>query len=100
MSSISPEHQCFNYAPIVGPLIDADVGAMRGALTTAPPARFAPQIARLMPQLAPEHDGEVVARPRALDMNSKAAGCHLHDLLSAIEKVRALHKKLQSAGAA
>jgi hypothetical protein len=38
MLNISPERQCFNSAPILGALTGADVGAMRGVLTTVPPA--------------------------------------------------------------
>ena len=48
-------------------------------------APISPKLARLIPRLASEHDGEVVATVRAIARTLKAAGQDFHDLANAIE---------------
>jgi hypothetical protein len=43
-----------------------------------------PKIAKLIPLLASDHDGEVVATARAIDRTLKSAGLDLHDLAQAM----------------
>jgi hypothetical protein len=43
-----------------------------------------PKIAKRIPLLASDHDGEVVATSRAIDLTLKRAGLDLHDLAGAI----------------
>jgi hypothetical protein len=52
-------------------------------------ARFsfpAVQLCKLIPRLASEHDGEIVATARAIGRTLESAGCDFHDLANAIER--------------
>jgi hypothetical protein len=48
--------------------------------------RFPAQVAKLIPRLASDQDGEVVAAARALDRTLKGAGLDLHALAAVVEK--------------
>lgn len=48
-------------------------------------APIAPKIAKLIPRLATDHDGEVVATVRAIERTLKNAGLDFHNLAFAIE---------------
>lgn len=45
-----------------------------------------PMLSKLIPRLATDHDGEVVATVRAIQRTLKAAGLDFHDLASALAK--------------
>ncbi|MFC4170486.1 hypothetical protein ACFOYU_00165 [Microvirga sp. GCM10011540] len=47
-------------------------------------ATIAPKLSKLIPMLATDHDGEVVAAARAIDRTLKSAGLDLHDLAQAL----------------
>lgn len=49
-------------------------------------APLAPKLARLIPRLASNHDGEVVATVRAIKRTLASAGLDLHDLATALER--------------
>ena len=49
------------------------------------PADTAAKLAKLLPRLGSEHDGEVVATVRAIDRTLTAAGLDWHSLAAAIE---------------
>jgi hypothetical protein len=44
------------------------------------------QLCKLIPRLASEHDGEIVATARAIGRTLESAGCDFHDLANAIER--------------
>jgi hypothetical protein len=46
-----------------------------------------PRIGKLIPRLASEHDGEVIATVRAIERTLKAAGRDWHDLANAIQPI-------------
>jgi len=48
------------------------------------PTTVAPTIGKLIPRLASEHDGEVVATARAIERLLKSYGSDLHDLAATI----------------
>lgn len=48
-------------------------------------APVAPKLARLIPRLASDHDGEVVATARAIVRTLTAAGLDLHDLSNLLD---------------
>src|SRR4051812_42530203 len=48
-------------------------------------APLAPRLARLIPRLASNHDGEVVATVRAIARTLKSSGLDFHDLAGALE---------------
>ena len=50
--------------------------------------RFPTQVSKLIPRLASDHDGEVVATARAIDRTLKAAGADWHDVAAACERMR------------
>lgn len=45
---------------------------------------IAPRLALLIPRLASDHDGEIVATAAAIDRTLKSAGCDWHDLASVV----------------
>ena len=45
-----------------------------------------PKIAKLIPRLATNHDGEVVATVRAIERTLKSSGLSFHDLAGALER--------------
>jgi hypothetical protein len=47
----------------------------------------APLISKLIPRLASDHDGEIVATARAIGRTLKAAGRDWHDLANAIQPI-------------
>src|SRR3954454_15003017 len=47
---------------------------------------IAPKIAKLIPRLATNHDGEVVATVRAIERTLKSSGLDFHDLAGALER--------------
>ncbi len=47
---------------------------------------LAPKLARLIPRLASDHDGEVVATVHAIKRTLASAGLDLHDLAGALER--------------
>jgi hypothetical protein len=47
----------------------------------------APLVSKLIPRLASDHDGEVVATARAIERVLKAAGRDWHDLANAIQPI-------------
>lgn len=47
-----------------------------------------PRLVRLMPRLASDADGEVVATVRAIDRALRGAGCDWHDLTAALTPFR------------
>lgn len=49
-------------------------------------APVAPKIAKLIPRLATNHDGEVVATVRAIERTLKSAGFDFHTLAHALEE--------------
>jgi hypothetical protein len=49
-------------------------------------APLVPKIAKLIPRLATNHDGEVVATVRAIERTLASAGLDLHDLAGALER--------------
>jgi hypothetical protein len=44
------------------------------------------KIGKLIPRLASDHDGEVVATARAIQRSLQSAGADLHDLVAALDK--------------
>jgi hypothetical protein len=46
----------------------------------------APRIAKLIPRLATNHDGEVVTTVRAIERTLKTSGLDFHDLAGALER--------------
>jgi predicted nuclease of predicted toxin-antitoxin system len=56
-------------------------------------AFIVPKVVRLLPLLASDHDGEVVATARAIDRTLKSAGLDLHDLAQAMAapKISTVH---------
>jgi hypothetical protein len=48
-------------------------------------ALIGPQLGKMIPRLASEYDGEVVATVRAIDRTLKAAGRDWHDLAAALD---------------
>jgi hypothetical protein len=46
-----------------------------------------PRIGKLIPRLASEHDGEVIATVRAIERTLKAAGRDWHDLANALQRI-------------
>lgn len=59
-------------------------GAARGAGVSAALAPVAPKLALLIPRLATDHDGEVVATARAIGRVLAAAGLDFHDLAAGL----------------
>ncbi|WP_262299709.1 hypothetical protein [Microvirga sesbaniae] len=47
-------------------------------------AIIAPKLSRLIPMLATDHDGEVIAAVRAIDRTLKSAGMDFHNLVEAL----------------
>ena len=54
---------------------------MTGALTL-----ITPKLAKLLPRLASDHDGEVVATARAISRTLASAGFDFHDLAGALDR--------------
>ncbi len=48
-------------------------------------ATVAPRLAKLIPRLATNHDGEIVATVRAIERTLKSAGLDFHALAQAVE---------------
>lgn len=57
---------------------------MGGKMNALAPA--VPKIVKLIPRLASNHDGEVIATVRAIERTLKSAGVDLHALARALEK--------------
>lgn len=49
-------------------------------------APVAPRLAKLIPRLATDHDGEVVATVRAIERTLRAAGLDFHTFAASIDK--------------
>jgi hypothetical protein len=56
-------------------------------MSTPALVEVAPLVSKLIPRLASDHDGEVVATARAIGRVLKAAGRDWHDLASAIQPI-------------
>lgn len=52
----------------------------------SPLVRFPTQVAKLIPRLASDHDGEVVATARALDRTLRTAGLDFHAIADVVER--------------
>lgn len=50
-----------------------------------PLIQFPPQVTKLLPRLASDHDGEVVATVRAIGRSLQAAGYDFHTLAAAVD---------------
>jgi hypothetical protein len=50
--------------------------------------RFPAQVAKLLPRLASNHDGEVVVTARAIDRTLKTAGLDFHAIADVVERGR------------